>query len=574
MQTIPRRSLHPFLSIVLPCAIVTAPIMALAETNALAASTTNSPAPTGADILTPAPPATPRITGPKIFGVRPGNPFLFKVTATGDRPMTFSAKNLPEGLKLDVKTGMITGTLKEKGTTIVTLHAKNDQGKDSRSFRIVCGDKISLTPALGWNSWNFFAGRVKEADVRGAADAMVSSGLIDHGWTYINIDDCWEAGRDADGMILSNEKFPDMKALSDYIHSKGLKFGIYSSPGPKTCAGFTASYQHEDKDAEQYGNWGVDYVKYDRCSYGKIADELKAARFAALLPPEESARLKQIADERTPLAAIWYKYRTAEQQVRYDELDKQYRAIVAKVKPEEKAAIELEIEQQPYALFRRSLDRVKRDILFSYCQYGVGKVWEWGEKLGGNSWRTGKDIGACWKHPEKRGIADIGFAQNGLEKYAGPGHWNDPDMLEVGNGHLTADEQLTHISLWSLLSSPLLIGCDMTKMTPFTVSLLSNDEVLDVNQDPLGKPAGRIVLNGEAQVWARDLEDGSKAAGLFNLGDHPEKVIVTWEELGIKGPQMVRDLWRQKNLGSHTGKFEAMVPSHGVVLVMITPEAK
>jgi alpha-galactosidase len=566
MQSISPRSLFAFL---LPCAIAIAPIQAAEETNAPTVSATNAPAPTEADILTPKPPATPRITGPKIFGVRPGKPFLFKVTATGDRPMTFSVKNLPSGLTLDTKTGMITGSVQEKGTTTVTLHAKNAQGKASRSFRIVCGDKISLTPALGWNSWNRFGGHVKGEDVRGAADAMVSSGLIDHGWSYINVDDCWEAGRDTNGMIQSNEKFPDMKGMSDYIHSKGLKFGIYSSPGPKTCAGYTASYQYEDKDAEQYGKWDVDYVKYDWCSYGGVANKIRAEKYASRLPAGDGAKFKAIVDEKVALDAIRGKNRTDAQNARLKELNKQWNDLIAKVKPEEKAVIDLAIVQEPYAVFRKSLDKVNRDIIFSYCQYGMGKVWEWGEKLGGNSWRTTGDINATWKS-----ISTIGFNQNALEKYAGPGHWNDPDMLEIGNGHLTADEQFTHMSLWALLSSPLLIGCDMTKMSPFSVSLLSNDEVLDVNQDPLGKPAGRIALNGDAQVWARDLEDGSKAAGLFNLGPQPAKVAVTWADLGIKGPQMVRDLWRQKNLGSRSGNFEATVPSHGVVLVKITPEAK
>ena len=554
------------------------PCMGVAQTNvssspakSSATPATNAPEFTQADLLTPKPPAFPRITGPKIFGVRPGNPFLFTVTATGDKPMSFSAENLPKGLMLDASTGMITGSLQERGTNTVTLHAKNARGEASRSFRIVCGDTISLTPALGWNSWNHFAGRVTEGDVRGAADAMVSSGLIDHGWSYINIDDCWEGKRDAKGMIQSNEKFPDMKALSDYIHSEGLKFGIYSSPGPLTCAKFEGSYGHEDQDAQQYGNWDVDYVKYDWCSYVRNADEWKAARYAALLAPDEATRLKQLTDERTPLAAIWYKHRTREQQARFEELDKEYRAILAKIDPKQKAALELEILQKPYILFRASLDKVKRDIIFSYCQYGMGKSWEWGAKLGGNSWRTGKDIGACWTHPEKRGIADIGFAQAGLEKYAGPGHWNDPDMLEIGNGKMTPDEQYTHMSLWALLASPLLIGCDMTKMNPLTVSLLSNDEVLDVNQDPLGRQAGRISLKGTAQVWAKEMEDGSKAVGLFNLGEKPDKVTVTWAELGIKGPQVVRDLWRQKDLGTFNDKFEATVQPHGVVLVKITP---
>lgn len=535
------------------------------------APSSNAPAFTEADILTPKPPASPRITGPKVFGVRPGNPFLFKVTATGEKPITFSAENLPARLNLDPSSGMITGTISQKGETKVTLTASNAFGKVSRPFRIVCGDTISLTPPLGWNSWNHFASRVTERDVRGAAEAMVSSGLIDHGWSYINIDDCWQGKRDADGMIQSNEKFPDLKALSDYIHSKGLKFGIYSSPGPLTCAKFEASYGHEDQDARQYGNWDVDFVKYDWCSYGKIADEWRAAKYAPFLPPDEAPRFKQLTDERTPLAAIWYKHRTPEQQARFDVLDKEYQGFLNKIKPSDKAPIEMEIFQKPYILFRQSLDKVKRDIVFSYCQYGYGKVWEWGEKLGGNCWRTSKDISACWTHPEKRGIADIGFAQSGLEKHAGPGHWNDPDMLEIGNGKMTPDEQYTHMSLWSLLASPLLIGCDMTKMNPLTVSLLSNDEVLDVNQDPLGKQAGRISLKGDAQVWAKDMEDGSKAVGLFNLGASPAKVSVAWSDLGIKGQQIVRDLWRQKDLGTCDGEFSADVPSHGSVLVRIRP---
>jgi len=248
-------------------------------------------APVAAEILTPKPPATPRITGPKIFGVRPGNPFLFKVTATGDKPMSFTAENLPQGLSLDPSTGMITGTLTEKGETKVTLTASNALGKNSRPFRIVCGDTIALTPPLGWNSWNFFGRNIDDAKVRAAADAMVSSGLIDHGWTYINIDDCWEGKRDADGMIQGNEKFPDMKALGDYIHAKGLKFGIYSSPGPLTCQGLEGSLGHEDQDAQQYANWGVDYVKYDSCSYGRIAGLLHIEKYAEILPPDVAAQL-------------------------------------------------------------------------------------------------------------------------------------------------------------------------------------------------------------------------------------------------------------------------------------------
>jgi alpha-galactosidase len=527
-------------------------------------------APVPAEILTPKPPATPRITGPKVFGVRPGNPFLFKVTATGDKPMTFTAENLPKGLALDPATGMITGSLAEKGETTATLTASNALGKNSRPFRIVCGDTIALTPPLGWNSWNFFANRVTEGDVRGAADAMVSSGLIDHGWTYINIDDCWEGKRDADGMIQGNEKFPNMKALGDYIHAKGLKFGIYSSPGAKTCAGFEGSFGHEDQDAQQYANWGVDYMKHDSCFYAHMADSVAVEQWAALLPPDDAAKLRVLAKEKLPIEGIRPKERTDAQKTRLDKLLKEWNLLLAKVKPEDKERMGLFLRQMPYIKFGKSLGKVKRDIVYSICQYGRADVWEWGAKIGANCWRTTGDISWIYER-----IRDLGFSQNGLEPYAGPGGWNDPDMLEIGNGKLTPDQQYTHMSLWALLASPLLIGCDMTKMSPLTVSILSNDEVLDVNQDPLGKQARLVKQVLFRQVWAKDMEDGSKAVGLFvnNKDDvsERERFTVTWSDLGITGPQVVRDLWRQKDLGTFDGKFTANVPRNGVVLVKIRP---
>ena len=229
--------------------------------------------------------------------------------------------------------------------------------------------------------------------------------------------------------------------------------------------------------------------------------------------------------------------------------------------------------KKPYQVLRASLDKQPRDIVFSFCQYGMGNVWEWGESIGGNCWRTTGDITDTWGS-----LASIGFHQAGHEVYAGPGHWNDPDMLIVGhvgwgaNLHptrLTPDEQYTHISLWCLLSSPLLIGCDMTKLDDFTMSLLSNDEVLAINQDPLGKPASQISVKGDGQVWARDLEDGSKAVGLFNLSDDPMDVTVNWSDLKISGKQTVRDLWRQKDVGDFDDKYSATVPTHGVVLLKL-----
>jgi len=460
-------------------------------------------------VLTPNPSAKPRINGARVYGSRPGSPFLFSIAATGARPMSFSASGLPHGLRLDPQSGQISGVLKESGTFQVRVRAKNGFGKAEQVLRFVSGNAIALTPPLGWNSWNGFGCDVTEANVRSAADAMVASGLVNHGWTYINIDDCWEAGRDADGKILSNEKFPDMKRLTDYVHSKGLKMGLYSSPGPKTCAEHEGSYKHEALDAARYAEWGFDYLKYDWCSYGGLVPH-----------PDHAGLLK------------------------------------------------------PYQEMREALNQAPRDIVFSLCQYGMGNVWEWGAEVGGNCWRTTGDITDTWSS-----MSRIGFGQAGHERYAGPGHWNDPDMLVVGYvgwsakvrpTRLSPNEQYTHISLWCLLCSPLLIGCDMTKLDDFTLNLLSNDEVLEVNQDPLGRQAARVAKRGSVEVWAKQMEDGSEAVGLFNLGEEEARVTATWSDLGLAGRKMVRDLWRQINLGEFTGEFGTSVPRHGVVLVRMS----
>jgi alpha-galactosidase len=489
-------------------------------------------------LLTPPAPAKPRINGAQIFGVRPGHDFLFTIAATGDRPMKFAADHLPAGLKLDELTGFITGTLTKRGEYLVTLHAKNNLGKDKGTLKIVCGDEIALTPPMGWNSWNCFAGAVSEEKVKAAADTFIKSGLQNHGWTYINIDDFWQThrdskdptlqgpARDASGKILANPRFPDMKGLADYVHAKGLKIGLYSSPGPWTCGGCVGSFGHEIQDAQQYAAWGFDYLKYDWCSY---SPELEGKRGII-----------------TNMAVIksW-----SESQ------PKDVKKLI-----------------YPYSVMRASLDQAPRDIVFSLCQYGMGDVWKWGTQVGGNCWRTTGDITDTWGS-----MAGIGFGSAGHELFAGPGHWNDPDMLVVGKlgwgslrpTRLTPNEQYTHISLWCLLDAPLLIGCDMSQLDEFTLNLLSNDEVIAVNQDALGKQASRVAKNGNLEIWAKDMADGTKAVGLFNRSETATTVEVKWSDLGLKGKHSVRDLWRQNDLGKFADGFSTRVPRHGVVLIKV-----
>jgi alpha-galactosidase len=486
------------------------------------------PPPEPAVILTPKPPRTPRINGPRIFGVRPGHPFLYTIPATGDRPMAFEVRNLPNGLSVDPQTGQITGSLTKPGDYLVTFRAVNALGRADRKFKIVCGDTLALTPHMGWNSWYVWENHVTDAIMRAAADAMVSSGLRDHGYEYVNIDDCWAVKpgaadptlggepRDAQGRVNANGRFPDMKSLTGYIHSKGLKAGIYTSPGPLTCAGHVGAYQHEELDARRFAEWGFDFLKYDWCSYGNIA------------------------------------------------------------KNPDRAALE-----KPYQLMGDILRRQNRDIVLNLCQYGMGSVWEWGKQVGGHSWRTAGDLGGSFEGIPAALFRD-GFdvyARNQLHEFGGPGGWNDPDYLLLGylsnwKGQtaptpLTPNEQYTHVSLWCLLAAPLIFSGDVTRMDDFTLSLLTNDEVLDVDQDPLGKPGRRVAIDEDREVWVKDLEDGSKAVGLFNRGEAEAEVIARWPELSLTGKQIVRDLWRQKDLGTCEREFTAQVPRHGVVLVRL-----
>ncbi|HUJ10369.1 MAG TPA: beta-galactosidase [Verrucomicrobiae bacterium] len=480
-------------------------------------------------VLTPKPPATPRINGPKVFGVRPGSPFLFTISATGERPMEFSVDELPSSLRLDPTTGQITGVLSEKGEHVVTLQAKNSRGVAERKLRIVVGDRIALTPPMGWNSWNCWAGSVDQDKVLRSARAMVASGLAQHGWTYINIDDTWQGERGGPfNAIQPNEKFPDIKALCDEIHQLGLKVGIYSTPWTTSYAG------HCGGSAENVeGFWGGP-------PKGKID-------YSGKVLPLAVGRYSFATNDEQQWAAWGFDY------LKYD----WYPNSVPQTREMAKA-----------------LRASGRDIVFSLSNsapFNHAKDWA----RSANSWRTTGDIRDLWPN-----MSGIGFSQDKWAPFAGPGHWNDPDMLVVGDvgwgpqlhpSRLTPDEQYTHISLWCLLSAPLLLGCDLEHLDKFTLGLLTNDEVLDVDQDPLGKQAVAVASDSNFAVFSKPLEDGSKAVGLFNRDLVTTKITARWTDLGLTSRQTVRDLWRQKDIGVFDEKFEATVPSHGVVFVKLTP---
>jgi alpha-galactosidase len=367
------------------------------------------------------------------------------------------------------------------------------------AVRTLADNGLARTPPMGWNSWNFFKGKIDDQTVRQIADAIVRTGMRDAGYIYVNIDDTWERGRDPSGRILTNRKFPDMKALADYVHAKGLKLGIYSSPGPTTCAGYEGSYGHESDDARTYAEWGIDYLKYDWCGAARI-------------------------------------YTDAEMRPVYQKMADALRATA-------------------------------RPIVFSLCQYGRQDVWTWGALAGGNLWRTTGDISDRWES-----MSRIGFDQGRLASFARPGHWNDPDMLEVGNGGMSPDEYRTHFSLWALLAAPLLAGNDIRIADPETLGILTNRDAIAIDQDPLGRQGSRIRQDGPIEVWKKPLIDGGVAVGLFNRGDEPTRVDVTWSESGLTGRRRIRDVWAAADRGESDKGYSAIVPRRGVVLIRLSAE--
>lgn len=486
-----------------------------------------------ADLRTPPAAAMPRINTAPVFGVRPGASFLFTIRATGDRPIQFAADGLPAGLALDSTSGRITGQLSQPGEHTVVLRASNQRGRAEKKLRILCGDRVALTPPLGWNSWNSWAGAVDQDKVMRSARALVASGLANHGWTYVNIDDTWQGERGgAHGGILTNEKFPDMKKLCDDIHALGLKAGIYSTPWVTSYAGFRGGsadtadgvwtkvegyneYQKNHRlgkhsfaknDAAQWAAWGFDYLKYD-------------------WNPNDLEHTREMAE---------------------------------------------------------ALRATGRDIVFSLSNSApFAQIAELSKYA--NAWRTTGDIVDAWQPPTPQGwqhsVSEIGFNQDRWGPYGGPGHWNDPDMLVVGwvgwgpqlhATALTAAEQYSHISLWALLSAPLLIGCDLERLDALTLNLLSNDEVIEINQDALGVGATRIATIGAIDVFRKPLADGGVALGFFNRGDKPHVFRAQFERFDVPKKCLVRDVWRQQNLGEFNETFEVTVAPHDVMLYKVT----
>jgi len=354
---------------------------------------------------------------------------------------------------------------------------------------------LAKTPPMGWNSWNRFATAIDDKTVREIAAAIAANGMKDAGFQYIVIDDGWEWKRDSDGAILPNPKFPDMKALTAYVHSLGLKIGIYSSPGPRTCGGYEGSYGHEEQDARTLADWGFDYLKYDWCSARRI-------------------------------------YPRAQMQVVYQKMGE-------------------------------ALEATHRPIVFALCQYGLDHVEQWGPSVGANLWRTTEDISDSFDS-----MLQNGLAESDLASFAGPGHWNDPDMLEIGNSGMSSTEYETHLSLWAMLAAPLLAGNDVRTLSADTRKILLNKEVIAVDQDPLGEQGHRVSRSGKTETWIKPLHGSAYAIALFNWSSTAQPLSIRWSDLQLH-PKSIRDLWGHRNLKTHGNELSVQVPAHGVVMLRV-----
>ncbi len=462
-------------------------------------------------ILTPPAPAEPRYNGPLVFGVRPGSPVIFRLAFSGDKPMKYAVEGLPDGVSLDPDKGVLSGSVRQAGDYPLVFIARNAKGETRAEFTLKVGAKIALTPPMGWNSWNCWGLSVSQEKVMSSAAALINRGLADYGYSYINVDDAWEAEERApDGRIVTNEKFPDMKGLGDWLHGNGLKLGIYSSPGDRTCGGYLGTLDHERQDAETWNEWGVDYLKYDWCGYSKV------------FGPDPDHSVAAYA--------------------------------------------------RPYMKMQQYLRQQPRDIFYSLCQYGMADVWTWGHAVDANSWRTTGDITDTWASLHNIGFvrqaglhpySGPGHWNDPDMLVVGKVGWSD----NLRDSRLTPDEQYTHISLWSLLAANMLIGCDIAQMDDFTFNLLCNNEVNAVNQDILGHQAHQDVDEDGVQMWSRDLYDGAVAVGIFNLNEAsvPVDLAGALDKIGIRDVETVRDLWRQKDIPM--GLYN--VAPHGVLYIKV-----
>jgi alpha-galactosidase len=489
-----------------------------------------------AGILTPPVARTPRINSAAVFGVRPGHPFLFRIAATGERPMKFGAEGLPAGLKLDSNTGIITGKMTERGDYRLRVFAVNKYGKAEGPLKIRIGDTIALTPPIGWNGWNSWAHRIDADKVISSAKAMVDKGLANHGWTYVNIDDTWMGKRSGPlNALQPNEKFPDIKGMVDQIHAMGLKAGIYSTPYISTYAGFVGGSSDYPTGGETHG-----LIKPNRQPYMRIGPY----RF-------EEQDAKQMAE--------WG----------FDFLKYDWR-------------MDVNSSERMFKALRNS----GRDIILSLSNNApFDKVKDWVRTS--NMYRTGPDIRDSWNS-----LFMTSFSLDKWGPYAGPGHWSDPDMMIVGNvttgqemhpTRLTPNEQYSHISMFALLSAPMLVGCPIEQLDAFTLNLLTNDEVIAVDQDPLGRSARFMRDTLGVQTWLKEMEDGSYVLGLFHTADYgktpdswfrwgneqPVNYKLDWSKLGLSGNWMMRDVWRQKDIGVFSGGRSFSIPYHGVMLIRL-----
>ena len=461
----------------------------------------------------------PAIHGPRVVGASPLHPFLFLIPATGAEPLTYTCADLPSGLVLDAKTGVISGVVRLAGTSTLHLSVSNAQGTDTRALTVVCGDHpLALTPPMGWDATNVYANQIDDAKARDTADRLISTGLAAHGYSYLHIGDTWQGIRNKKtGEILPNRRrFPDLKDLGDYLHGKGLKFGLYTSVTEHTCAGYPGSLGYYDQDAASYASWGVDYLEASWCPVATM-DEAKV--------PDEKTAFRQMSD---------------------------------------------------------ALRKTNRDVVYAINTFGNDYPWDFGPNVGANSWVTSHQLYDEWSL-----VVDVTFNQVWMADRARPGQWNSPGLLQIGKfgadgihkTRLSYPEQMSQFSQTCLLSAPLWVSADLSSLDPNTLhpsttALLTNDEVLDVDQDPAGHGPTQVYARDTMKIWSKVLSDGTVAVGLFNLADTAQTLKVRWGQIGLSGSQPVRDLWLHQDLGTFTGAFATAVPSHGVALVRIgTPSA-